>query len=122
MTDSGLQQFILEEADNIVFKDPVLQAQINQALVSVAEHREGQGRTLKIRANGSGSRTITIAYVVEAPLWKSSYRIANGNDPGDVHMQGWAILENVSGTDWTDVDLTVVTGNPVTFRQALYQT
>lgn len=122
MTEDGLRQFVLEDAENISFSDPVLQGQINQALVSVAEHREGQGRTLKIRANGEGSRTVTIAYVVEAPLWKSSYRLATGVGPGKAHMQGWAILENVSGTDWTDIDLTVVTGNPVTFRQALYQT
>ncbi len=122
MTADGLRQFVLEDAENISFSDPVLQGQINQALVSVAEHREGQGRTLKIRTNGEGSRTVTIAYVVEAPLWKSSYRIATGVGPGKARMQGWAILENVSGTDWTDIDLTVVTGNPVTFRQALYQT
>jgi hypothetical protein len=32
------------------------------------------------------------------------------------------VLENVTGNDWVDVDLTVVTGNPVTFRQALYAT
>ncbi len=122
MTSEGLKQFILEDADSISFKDPVLQNQINQALVSVAEHREGQGRTLKIRANGSGSRTVTIAYVVETPLWKSSYRLATGERPAKAHIQGWAVLENVSGTDWNDIDLTVVTGNPVTFRQALYQT
>ncbi|MBI1210017.1 MAG: DUF4139 domain-containing protein [Alphaproteobacteria bacterium] len=122
MTDDGLRQFVLEDADSISFKDPVLQNQINQALVSVAEHREGQGRTLKIRANGEGRRKVTIAYVVEAPLWKSSYRLTTGVEPGKAHLQGWAILENVSGTDWNDVDLTVVTGNPVTFRQALYQT
>lgn len=122
MTDDGLRQFILEDADRVAFTDPVLQSQINQALVSVAEHREGQGRTLKIRANGQGRRTVTIAYVVEAPLWKSSYRLATGVKPGKAHLQGWAVLENVSGADWNDVDLTVVTGNPVTFRQALYQT
>lgn len=122
MTSDGLRQFILEDADGITFKDPVLQNQINQALISVAEHREGQGRTLKIRANGTGSRTVTIAYVVETPLWKSSYRLATGEKPSTAHIQGWAVLENVSGADWKDVDLTVVTGNPVTFRQALYQT
>src|SRR6185436_17021065 len=112
MTDGGLRQFILEEAESITFSDPVLQGQINQALVSVAEHREGQGRTLKIRALGEGSRTVTIAYVVETPLWKSSYRLATGGEkPGKAHIQGWAVLENVSGADWNDVDLTVVTGN-----------
>ena len=121
MTSGGLKQFVLEEAASVTFTDPVLAKQIDQALASVAEHREGQGRTLKIRANGAGTRTVTIAYVVEAPLWKSSYRITALGD-GKAHMQGWAVLENVSGNDWVDVDLTVITGNPVTFRQALYST
>jgi hypothetical protein len=121
MTSSGLKQFVLEEASSITFSDPVLTKQINQALASVAEHREGQGRTLKIRANGEGARTVTIAYVVEAPLWKSSYR-ATAIAGGKARLQGWAILENVTGNDWVDVDLTVVSGNPVTFRQALYAT
>lgn len=121
MTSSGLKQFVLEDATTIKFVDPVLDKQIQQALAAVAEHREGQGRTLKIRANGDGARTVTIAYVVEAPLWKSSYRVtALGN--GKARMQGWAVLENVTGNDWIDVDLTVATGNPVTFRQALYAT
>ena len=121
MTSSGLKQFVLEEATSIEFSDPVLTKQIEQALASVAEHREGQGRTLRIRANGTGSRTVTIAYVVEAPLWKTSYR-ATSLDAKTARMQGWAILENVTGNDWVDVDLTVVTGSPVTFRQALYST
>ena len=34
--------------------------------------------------------------------------------------QGWAVLENMSGQDWRDVEPTLVSGNPVTFRQALY--
>ncbi len=29
-------------------------------------------------------------------------------------------MENQSGTDWKDVDLTLTSGSPVTFRQALY--
>jgi Domain of unknown function (DUF4139) len=121
MTTGGLKQFVLEDATSVTFTDAVLQRQIDQALAAVAEHREGQGRTLKIRANGEGARNVTIAYVVEAPLWKSSYRVTAL--PGDkVHLQGWAVLENVTGNDWVDIDLTVITGNPVTFRQALYAT
>ena len=121
MTENGLQQFVLEEASSVSFADPVLNRQIGQALAAIAEHREGQGRTLKIRLNGSGTRKVTVAYVVETPLWKSSYR-ATTLDPGTARLQGWAILENVTGNDWTNIDLTVVTGNPVTFRQALYAT
>ena len=121
MTEYGLKQFVLEEASAITFSDPVLTKQINQALAAVSEHREGQGRTLKIRVNGTGTRKVTVAYVVETPLWKSSYR-ATTIDDKTARMQGWAILENVTGNDWVDVDLTVVTGSPVTFRQALYAT
>lgn len=121
MTADGLKQFVLEDANSVSFADPVLNRQIGQALAAIAEHREGQGRTLKIRANGSGTRKVTVAYVVETPLWKTSYR-ATALDAKTARLQGWAILENVTGNDWTNIELTVVTGNPVTFRQALYAT
>jgi hypothetical protein len=44
--------------------------------------------------------------------------VENG-DPA--RLQGWAVLENQSGADWNDVSLTLQYGNPVTFRQAIYQ-
>ena len=37
------------------------------------------------------------------------------------HLQGWAVLENMSGEDWKSVELTLLSGNPVSFRQAIYQ-
>lgn len=122
MTRSGLRQFVLEEADSVTFADPVLQGQIDSALKSLSDHREGQARTLMIRTRGDRSRTVTVAYVASAPLWKSSYRITTAEKQAKAWVQGWAVLENVSGTDWKDVQLTLASGNPVTFRQALYQT
>lgn len=121
MTANGLRQFVLEDASSITFTDPLLNKQVEHALAALADHREGQGRTLKIRASGTGTRKVTIAYVVETPLWKSSYR-ATALDAKTARLQGWAILENVSGNDWSNVELSVVTGNPVTFRQALHAT
>src|SRR5690348_4803886 len=44
---------------------------------------------------------------------------AKDGDPA--RLQGWAVLENQSGADWNDVALTLQYGNPVTFRQAIYQ-
>ena len=35
-------------------------------------------------------------------------------------MQGWATVENLSGQDWKDIELTLVSGRPVAFHQALY--
>ncbi len=122
MTAEGLQQVILEDTDSIQFTDAALQAQLEAALAAIARHNTPDRRALDVRVSGTGQRTIRVGYVIEAPLWKTSYRLTmdGAQSADEAAMQGWAILENLSGEDWQDVDLTVVSGNPVTFRQALY--
>ena len=122
MTDDGLRQLILEEADALQFTDPDLQAAVGEALEALSRHNERDRRDLAVRMIGEGDRTVRVAYVVEAPLWKSSYRLTLSDDQtGDAgDLLGWAVLENMSGEAWEDVELTVVSGNPVTFTQALY--
>ncbi|OWJ56303.1 DUF4139 domain-containing protein [Inquilinus limosus] len=123
MTTGGVRQFLLEEADGLQFADPALQAKLDSALAALARDSAKDRRTLAIRATGDGERTLRVGYVVAAPLWKTSYRLTLAADPkaDKAGLQGWAVLENMSGADWDKVDLTVVSGNPVTFRQALYQ-
>src|SRR5208283_5458344 len=36
-------------------------------------------------------------------------------------LQGWAMVENTSDTDWKSVALTLVSGRPITFIMDLYQ-
>jgi hypothetical protein len=36
-------------------------------------------------------------------------------------LQGWATIENLSGQDWKGVELTLSSGRPVAFHQALYE-
>ncbi len=121
MTEDGLRQLILENVESLRFLDPTLDTQIRDAMAAVAEHRQQDRRRLTITTRGATERSVRVGYVVEAPLWKAAYRLtlaAGDTDAGLV--QGWAVLENLSGEAWQDVDLTVVSGNPVTFRQALY--
>ncbi len=122
LTVDGVQQFVLEDAESVRFVDEALQAQVERALAATALHRVRDKRTLSIAVKGKGKRTVRVAYVAAAPLWKSTYRLtlSEGGGADTALMQGWAVIENMSGHDWTDVDLTMVSGNPVTFRQALY--
>jgi hypothetical protein len=120
MTAEGLRQFLLEEADSVRFLDPALDAQVRRALEALARHGERERRTLEVRTRGGGPRRLTVGYVVEAPMWKSAYRVVLGDDDM-ARLQGYAVLENLSGEDWREVELTVVSGRPVTFRQALYE-
>ena len=123
MTDKGLEQFILEDADSLKFSDPAVQAQLEKALKAIASNSEKDARTLRLVSMGKEKRKLRVGYLVSAPLWKVSYRLvlSGAPDAKNATLQGWATLENLSGQDWKDVDLTLVSGRPVTFRQELYR-
>ena len=122
-TAQGLESFILEDAQAVRLADRNLQAQVNAALAAIARHRVADRRTLRIKVAGTGPRKVRVAYVVPTPLWKTSYRLTLARDVKAKagHLQGWAVVENMTGRDWAGVELALVSGNPVTFRQAIYQ-
>ncbi len=121
LTPQGLQHLVFEEAESLQFVEPELQAQVERALAAIAAHRVRDKRTLRIEIEGTGQRAVRVSYVVAAPLWKTTYRLtlADGASAKGL-LQGWAVVENMSGHDWAEVELTLLSGNPVTFRQALY--
>jgi hypothetical protein len=123
MTEKGLQQFVLEEAENLQFADPALREQVQRALAAVATNRAKDARTIELTSKGKDRRTVRVAYIVSAPLWKASYRLTVPADDAatKAQLQGWAVVENLSGQDWKNVELTLVSGQPVMFRQALYR-
>jgi Domain of unknown function (DUF4139) len=123
LTDRGLQQFILEDAENLQFADAALRDKVGQALAAIQSNRAKEARTLDLSARGQGKRTVRVAYIVAAPVWKASYRLTLPADAGapKAALQGWATIENLSGQDWNNVELTLVSGRPVAFHQALYE-
>jgi hypothetical protein len=121
LSTEGLQQFILEDAESVRFVDADLQAKVDQALTEIASHRAKDRRAITLTTHGSGSRMLRVGYVTAAPLWKGTYRLSLPAEGATAHLQGWAVLENMSGEDWRGVELTLLSGNPVSFRQAIYQ-
>jgi hypothetical protein len=123
LTDRGLQQFILEDAENLQFADQALRDKVAQALMALQTNRAKDARTLELATRGQGKRTVRVAYIVEVPVWKASYRLTLPGDPAapKAALQGWATVENLSGQDWKDIELTLVSGRPVAFHQALYE-
>ncbi len=120
LTDKGFVQAVLEELTAVRFKDAETRAQIDRALTGIATNRAKDRRTLSIVLGGEGARQAGFSYVVAAPVWKTSYRLVLPKEGGKARLQGWGILENLTGGDWKDVDLTLVSGNPVALKQALY--
>ena len=77
---------------------------------------------MSIATAGTGDRQLYVSYISEVPIWKSTYRLVLPAKPGDKPLlQGWAIVDNTIGEDWSGVELSLVAGSPQSFVQQLSQ-
>jgi hypothetical protein len=120
MLDSGeLRTVDLAAAQSIRFADPVVQDQLAAYLRVLSQARSKEKRAVYVGEPASSSRQITASYMVPTPVWKSSYRLMFGDKPQPL-LEGWAIVDNTSGDDWSNIRLAVVSGRPVSFVSQLY--
>lgn len=104
---------------SLVLKDAALQRDLHYFLQTSLSGKKKESRTFRFQAHGEGDRQIVMNYVVNAPVWKATYRIILGEGDQPL-LQGWAVVDNVQEEDWKDVQLTLVAGLPVSFRHDLY--
>jgi hypothetical protein len=119
--DGALGTFVLEAIDAIVFDDPEVKEMLSAALTATQEARAADSRSVAISLAGSGERSVALSYVVAAPVWKAAYRLVLPEGDGEARLQGWAVVENMTGHDWEGVKLSLTSGRPVALRQALYE-
>ncbi len=120
MTDEGLRTVPLESVSRIRFCDPVVDRDFRRALEVLAGAHDVTKKVVSISLRGEGRRRIRLGYILEAPIWKTSYRLVL--DEGERGLlQGWAIVENTTDEDWRDVRLALVSGRPISFTMNLYE-
>jgi len=95
--------------------------QVGSYLGLLASNRAPDRRRMTIDTAGTGERTLLVSYVSEVPIWKTSYRIVLSPDGETPILQGWAIVDNTTAEDWTNVDLSLVAGAPQSFIQQISQ-
>lgn len=123
VTDAGvLRTVALGPGVGVRLAESDTRGELSQYLDLVGSARAQDVRRLRIATSGSGTRDLFVSYVSEVPVWKSSYRLviptAAGKTP---FLQGWAIVDNTLGEDWTDVELSLVAGAPQSFIQQVSQ-
>ncbi|WP_372620936.1 DUF4139 domain-containing protein [Falsiroseomonas sp.] len=121
VTPEGLRSVTLREDAAIRLTDPALAARVQRAAEALAAASAADTRSIEIRLSGAQApRNVSVGYVAAAPLWKPSWRLVVPPGSGEARLQGWAVVENRSGADWNAVRLSLVSGNPAAFAQALY--
>jgi hypothetical protein len=119
VTDDGLKSVALASLQSIRLLNEDLDAELQQALLLLASDRSNDKKNVSLRFTGEGKRPVRVSYIQEAPVWKTSYRLVLDDEKQPL-LQGWAIVENTTEEDWRDVQLTLVSGRPISFVMNLY--
>ncbi len=120
METGDLRNVDLSAASAMRFPDAKLQLQFKDYLGALTSARSKEKRTVYIDSTDTKSRQVKANYIMPMPAWKSSYRLlfdATGQQPV---LEGWAIVDNTTGDDWTSVHISLISGKPISFISELY--
>jgi hypothetical protein len=112
----------LTPATSVTLLDTSLHTDVTRYLELLASTRNQGLRHLTLLDRGQGSRDLRVSYISEVPVWKSTYRIlfTDAKSPAaTATVQGWSVVDNTTGSDWTNVHLDLIAGAPQSFIQPL---
>src|SRR5215813_5965858 len=71
----GLRSVKLSEVQRLRFLNAVMDSEFKKALETLAMGHDMQKKAVSIHFAGEGKRRVKLGYVVENPIWKTSYRL-----------------------------------------------
>lgn len=120
LADDGLRSFVLADISGVRITDAKIQGELTKALQTLAASHDAEKKSVTLNFSGNGKRRVAVSYLLETPIWKTSYRLVLA-DQKKPYLQGWAIVENATEQDWENVSLALVSGRPISFAMDLYQ-
>lgn len=115
----GLRSVAVPDVQQLRFLNPVIENEFRRALEVLSLSHDTQKKAVSLYFAGDGKRKVRVGYVIEAPIWKTSYRLLLA-DKEKPYLQGWAMVENPTDEDWAGVQVTLVSGRPISFKMDLY--
>src|SRR5262245_62557771 len=107
------------DIQSLRFRNPVIESEFRRALEVLTFSHESQKKSVSLHFAGDGKRKVQVGYVVEAPIWKTSYRLVL-TEKAKPYLQGWAMVENPTDEDWSGVKMALISGRPISFKMDLY--
>ena len=116
----GMRSVKMADVQRVRFLNPVMDSEVKKALEVLALSHDTQKKAVSLNFTGDGKRSIKVGYVIENPIWKTSYRLIL-DKKNKAFLQGWAVVENTQDEDWNNVRMALVSGRPISFQMDLYQ-
>ncbi|HEX6278563.1 MAG TPA: hypothetical protein VFZ49_00990, partial [Pyrinomonadaceae bacterium] len=116
-SDSGeISSYDLSDVRSVRLLDEGTRADVSEFASASASARRRDAKTITVTSEGTGQRQMVVSYTIAAPIWKTTYRAVLDKD-GKPFFQGWAIVDNISEEDWENVQMSLVSGSPISFIQ-----
>ncbi len=147
--DGEIRPLDLDRIDQIHLDDPRLQQELAKALAAVAAARDQDKKPVTIHFTGArraarahrlrgrdagledqlsaGAFAMRKTKIPTRSKRPGRMPVKHNNNPRQNKaadggtLQGWAIVENQTDNDWNDVQLSLVSGRPISFIEDLYQ-
>jgi len=71
----GVRTVKLSEVQRLRFANPIIENEFRRALETLALSHDSQKKAVSLHFAGEGNRKVEVGYVIENPIWKTSYRL-----------------------------------------------
>ncbi|MDI1437411.1 hypothetical protein [Polyangium sorediatum] len=116
-TEAEIRKFFLSDVVGVKPTDPALAARLG-ASASVSS-TQGTLARRDLRVLAESTSDVTLGYVAEAPVWRSTYRMVLSDKEQRGILQGWALVHNDTDEEWKKVKVELVNGRPDSFLYPL---
>ena len=114
MTDKGeLRRIRAQHLDAVRPTNKALAQRIDAALDALTSRASQRRKDISILGNSTGP--VTLGYVAETPIWRSSYRLMLRPTGARATLQGWSLIHNDTHEAWKNVTVELVNGQPDSF-------
>jgi hypothetical protein len=113
-TDAGIRQFDETEVSSLKFKDEFVQSEIDKSLAACFSKIKPDSRNIDLTIVPNGKADFAaISYATPCAAWKIRYQLRLLKGVATLEQQ--AVVDNDTDDDWKDVQLSVITGEPISF-------
>jgi outer membrane murein-binding lipoprotein Lpp len=110
---SEIRRFRTGDIKSVRPTDAAFASRLGAALDALSTHGSRARRFLRVHADSQ--TPVTLGYVAETPIWRTSYRLVLESGGKRGVIQGWALIHNDTDEDWSRVNMQLVSGRPDSF-------
>ncbi len=103
--------------------DEKMNKELQYFLETIYSSKKRDAKTMTIfleqKPDSPNESEVSISYLHEVPSWKASYRLLVFPG-GETIIQGFGLIDNPTDEDWNSINLSLISGLPVSFIYDLY--